>query len=181
MEMYYETDRLILRLLHESSAQEVLNFYLKNKEIFELREPDRPKNFYTREYQAALLKCEFQLAIKMTGVRFWIFQKHAPEQIIGTVSFQDVIRSVYQSCHIGYKLDPDYWHQGYAREAVSKAISVIFEEFDLHRIEALVMPDNQASIRLLTHLGFEEEGICRSCIYLHSRWTDNLRYSLIRP
>lgn len=181
MEMYYETDRLILRLLHESSAPEVLDFYMRNKNIFEIWEPDRPRNFYTVEYQAALLKCEFELAAKMNAVRFWIFPKTQPDKIIGTVSFQSVMRSVFQSCSIGYKLDSDYWHQGYATEALQAAISIVFREFKLHRIEALVLPENDPSIQLLERLGFVFEGVCHSCIFLHSHWTDHLRYSLICP
>lgn len=181
MELYYETERLILRMLHEDAAKDVLDFYLKNKAVFEMWEPDRPKSFYTVEYQGTLLRCEFQLALKMAAARFWLFEKSNPSQIIGTVSFQNVVRSVYQSCQIGYKLDPAFWHRGYAREGIVKAMSVVLAEFDLHRIEALVLPDNQPSIRLLEKLGFEQEGVCRSCIYLHSRWTDHIRYSYIRP
>lgn len=181
MELYYETDRLVLRLLHENSAPEVLDFYKRNKNVFEIWEPDRPRNFYTVEYQTALLKCEFELALKMNAVRFWIFSKTQPDKIIGTVSFQNVMRSVFQSCRIGYKLDPDYWHQGYATEALQAAIPVVFREFKLHRIEALVLPENEPSIRLLEHLGFIREGVCHSCIFLHSRWTDHLQYSLICP
>lgn len=180
MEMYYETDRLILRILYESSAPKVLDFYKKNKVIFENFEPERPENFYTIEYQSALLKCEFDMIIKKHCLRFWIFTKEEPDTIIGTVSFQNIIRSVYQSCQIGYKLDPLYWKHGYARESIRKAISIVFQEFDLHRIEALVLPDNQPSIRLLEHLDFELEGLCHSCIFLKKKWTDHLRYSLIR-
>lgn len=177
--MYYETDRLILRILHENSAPQVLDFFQKNKAIFEYYEPERPFNFYTLEYQSALLKCEFKLICKMESLRFWIFSKEDPEQIIGTVSFQNILRSVYQSCLIGYKFDPLYWKHGYATESIIKAISVVFSEFHLHRIEALVLPDNKNSIRLLERLGFELEGLCHSCIFLKKRWTDHLRYSLI--
>ena len=180
MQLDYETDRLILRVLHESSAAEVLKFYKKNREIFEIWEPIQSEDFYTVEHQAAILRLEFQLVVKRMAVRFWIFSKDYPDEIVGTVSFQNILRSIYQSGMIGYKLDPFYWKKGYATEALEKAISVVFQEFDLHRIEALVLPQNTASIRLLKRLGFEEEGIRRSCIYLHSKWTDHLQYSLIR-
>lgn len=181
MELCYETERLLLRLLYEDSAKDVLDFYQRNQAIFEHIEPDRPDHFYSLEYQAALLRCEFQLAAKKNGVRFWIFPKNEPQKIIGTVSFQNILRSVYQSCQIGYKFDTGYWHQGFAFESIQKAISIVFQEFGLHRIEALVLPDNAPSIRLLDRLGFEQEGICRSCIYLHSSWADHLRYSFINP
>lgn len=180
MDLYYETERLTLRVLQEDMAQQVLDFYLENKAVFEAREPDRQPNFYTTEYQATLLRAEFQLAMNRNAVRFWIFEKNCPAKIIGTVSFQNIIRSVYQTCQIGYKLGVNYWHRGYAQEAIARALSVVLTELKLHRVEALVLPDNLASIRLLERLGFEWEGICRSCIYLHSGWADHIRYSYIR-
>ena len=39
--------------------------------------------------------------------------------------------------------------------------NTVMQEINLHRIEAYVQPDNAPSIRLLTRLGFQEEG------YLH--------------
>ena len=179
METCYETERLVLRLLHESAAAKVLQFYQKNHETFDAFEPIKPENFYTKAYQANILRYEFQLAVKKNAIRFWVFRKQQPRQIIGTVSFQNIQRMVYQSCQIGYKFDPDFWHQGFAFESIEKAVSVIFDDISLHRIEALVLPDNQPSIRLLERLGFVEEGLCRSCIFLPSGWTDHLRYSLI--
>jgi len=179
MDMHYETDRLFLKILQSDSVPLVLDFYKKNKAVFEACEPDRPKNFYTKEYLSALMKCEFDLTMKAIAIRFWVFEKDNPDKIIGTISFQDIIRSVYQCCHIGYKFDPDYWHQGYAKESIQKAISVVLKEFHLHRIEALVLPDNLPSIRLLEKLKFQYEGVSRKCIFLHSRWTDHLCYSFI--
>lgn len=181
MDMIYETERLLLKILQQDSAPMVLDFYQKNKDIFQKWEPDRPEQFYTISYISALMGCEFDLAMKLLAVRFWVFKKDEPNRIIGTISFQDIIRSVYQCCHIGYKFDPDFWHQGYAKESIQKALSIVLQEFNLHRIEALVLPDNQPSIRLLEKLGFQNEGICHSCIYLHSNWTDHLRYSYIDP
>ena len=59
MKMKYETDRLILKILPDTAVNQVLQFYLDNREIFELFEPDRPQNFYTVEHQKTLLHCEY--------------------------------------------------------------------------------------------------------------------------
>ena len=47
MKMNYETQRLELKVLPNTSARQVLQFYLANQEIFEKYETDRPKQFYT--------------------------------------------------------------------------------------------------------------------------------------
>lgn len=181
MQMYYETERLTLKILKQDSADDVLDFYMNNKEIFEKYEPDRPQNFYTRNYQATLLNYEYNLSLKLAAYRFWVFEKKSPERIIGTISFHNITRSIYQSCQLGYKFDQRYWRRGYARESIQRAISVTFDEMKLRRIEAVVLPSNTPSIRLLESLGFKNEGICHSYIFLHGSWADHLRYSIIHP
>ena len=180
MQLDYESERLHLRILREDAADQVLRFYLENQAVFEEIEPTYPDNFYTNAYQSTSLRCEFNLMLNFSQVRFYIFEKERPETIIGTVSFYHIKRFVYQSFQIGYKFHQAFWHKGYAREAVSKALSVLFETEKLHRAEALVLPSTEASIRLLEALGFEKEGVCRSCIRLRGGWTDHLLYSLIR-
>ena len=85
------------------------------------------------------------------------------------------------TCTIGYKLDQHYIGQGYALEALEKAIDVVFDELGFHRIEALIHPKNEPSLHLIEKLGFEFEGIAKSCIRLNNKWTDHLRYALINP
>jgi len=182
MNFQYETDRLILKTLTENAASEVLYFHLNNREHFEEFDGMPAKNFYTIQYQKNLLNCEYQLAVRNKGTRFWIFEKNDPSHIIGTVSIQKVERGIFQSCTLGYKLDKDYQHMGYMTEALEKVISIIFSELCLHRIEAFVHPKNAASIRLLNHLHFREEGIAYESILVNGEWQDYLRFSLIsRP
>lgn len=181
MDMTYETERLILRILHAEDADKVLQFYLDNKEIFEKYEPKRPANFYTTAYQRATLMCEYNLAVKLSLVRFYVFEKSQPDTIIGTVCFRNITRSIYQSCEVGYKLGEVYWHKGYAREALCMGIAVMFGEQKLHRIVANVMPDNAPSIRLLESLGFLPEGRAHAFAFIQGHWCDHLRFSLIAP
>lgn len=181
MKLCYETERLYLKILQEDSVPAVLDFYKRSREAFEPWEPDLPASFFTSDHQTLLLRSEFQLALRQASLRFWVFSKKEPDKIIGTISFQNITRSVYQSCHIGYKFDPAYWHQGYASEGIRGGLSFLFREWKLHRVEAFVQPDNTASIQLLERLGFCCEGISRSCIYLHGSWKDHLRYSIIHP
>ena len=68
MKFSYETDRLILKILDGSNANDILRFYLANRELFELCEAARPENFYTEAYQRRILNHEFQMCIKQTGV-----------------------------------------------------------------------------------------------------------------
>lgn len=178
MKFTYETDRLILKILEPTAAPLVLSFYQHNQKLFEQAEPARQPNFYTIQHQEALLTAEYNMAIRSVLFRFWIFLKGG-EDIIGTVSFRDIVRYYRQSCLLGYKLDEKHWGHGYATEAIREGIRIMFDEVGLHRITAQIMPDNTRSIRLMERLGFTNEGVERKCLYINGKWQDHIRYSLI--
>ena len=179
MKFTYETDRLILKIIEPAEADKVLRFYLDNRKIFEKSEPERQPNFYTVEHQRAILTAEYNMAVHTTLLRFWLFLKEEPYRPIGTVSFRDITRQHRQSCQLGYKLDHRYWGQGYATEAIREGVRVMFDDLELHRITALVMPDNDRSIRLMERLGFVNEGLERKVLLINGKWEDHIRYSLI--
>lgn len=51
MAFMMETDRLILQVEKEDIADQLLDFYIRNRKQFERFEPTRPNNFYTLAYQ----------------------------------------------------------------------------------------------------------------------------------
>lgn len=179
MKMNYETERLSLRILPDTAAEQTLQFYLDNKEVFERYEADRSPNFYTMEHQKTLLHCEYNLAVKQSAARFWVFEKECPERIVGTVSLQDIRREFYQTCSIGYKFDQRLWRRGYAKESIAQCVWVAFEELKLHRVEALTLPENISSRKLLEALGFVWEGTKRQSVKLHGIWRDHEVYALL--
>lgn len=177
---HYETDRLILQVLTPTYAEQVLEFYINNMDIFEPYEPTRPDNFYTKSYQKALLSYEYNTMTKLENVRFWIFKKDDPDKIIGTVSFSNIQPFIYSSCNIGYKFDKYSHHQGLALESINKIIEIIFCEYNLHRIIAYIMPTNISSKRLIERAGFTLEGVARKSIFIRDIWEDHEQYSLIK-
>lgn len=179
MKMKYETDRLVLEVLTDSAADRVLQFYLDNQEIFERYEVDRSQNFYTLRYQKTLLHCEYNLAVKQSAVRFWVFEKGNSERIIGTVSLQDIRWDSFASATLGYKFDRKFWGRGYARESILQCLKIAFTEMNLHRIEACTLPENKASRKLLEGLGFAWEGTKRQSVKLHGVWRDHEMYALL--
>ncbi len=181
MNLIYETDRLILKVLRPDAAKKVLCFYLDNKELFEKYEALRPDNFYTLKYQKSVLLCEYNLTVQLSAVRFYVFLKNDPDHIIGTVCFRDITRSIYDSCEVGYKFDERFWHHGYATEALIEGIDIMFGDLGLHRITACVMPENTPSIRLLESLYFKREGLLRQNARINGKWADHYLYSLIHP
>jgi ribosomal-protein-alanine N-acetyltransferase len=175
----YETERQILRIVKPDAAGAVLDFFLRDKDYFEQFEPDRLPQFYTPNFQRGMLRFEYNAAVKMSSVRFYVSPKSNPGIMIGTICFHNIQRTVYSSCEIGYKFSRAFQHMGYATEAMEKVLEVIFCELKLHRVMAMVLPDNTASIRMLERLGFICEGISREHLMLHGEWRDHAQYCLL--
>lgn len=57
----YETERLLLKIIKPDQADAVLDFYMRDKELFEKFEPDRMPNFYTRQFQRQMLLFEYNM------------------------------------------------------------------------------------------------------------------------
>lgn len=181
MQFKYETDRLILKIVRANAAGQVLDFYLRDKELFEQYEPDRIPDFYTIKKLSQLITLEYNAAIDGTIFRYYAYRKLCPNQIIGTVCFHDIQRGNASRCEIGYKFSSAYHRMGYATEALRAITIAIFRELDLHRIMAWALPDNEASARLLVKTGFVREGISRDHLFLQGRWRDHAQFSLINP
>ena len=179
--MHLETPRLNLIFLQKDAVPMVLSFYEDNKNIFEQWEPKRFATFYTLSYQKASLTSEHYQMLEGKLLRYWVFLMDHPNEIVGTVCFQNFRKAPYYSCSLGYKLSEKYWHQGYAYEAIQTAIQYVFKEKQIHRIEAFIMPNNIPSIRLIERLQFRYEGLSFSYANINGSWEDHKRYSLINP
>ena len=175
----YETERLNLKIIKPMHANQVLDFYLRDQELFERFEPDRAEGFYTVGFQKQILSFEYNMAVQGTLFRFYVYEKTDPKRIIGTISFHHIVRGFSNSCEIGYKFSSEVHHRGYATEALTKVLEVIFYELQLHRVQAWVLPDNAPSIRLLERVGFVFEGISRDYLFLHGTWQSHALYSIL--
>ncbi|NLK28464.1 MAG: GNAT family N-acetyltransferase [Clostridiales bacterium] len=181
MQYTCETDRLLLKVLGKEAAWSVLNFYDENRTHFEPWEPKRPDNFYTISYQRASLTAEYHQMAEGKLLRYWVFLKDQPDEIIGSVCFQNFLRAPYMSCCLGYKFSRRYTHKGYALESIRKGIDIIWSDYSMHRIEAYIMPNNRASLQLIERLHFIYEGICYSYANIDGVWSDHKRYALLNP
>lgn len=90
---------------------------------------------------------------------------------------------MWRDAEIGYLVNPRYWRQGLALEALSAILAEIPRRRpDLTRLTADLDPRNTASVRLLEKLGFRHE---RTVIgdYLYGGYEvcDSAYYSLILP
>ncbi len=174
-----KTERLILRVLNESDKYELLDFYERNRNFFKPWAPRFDKSFYTVGYQLNKINFERELWNKGTEIRYYIFKKEQPERIAGIVTAFNIVRSVFQCGTLGYDVDENENGKGIATEAIKKLIEILFNELNLHRLEANVIPSNAASIRVLEKLNFVKEGYSKNYLKINDKWQDHLRFALL--
>lgn len=179
MYFQYTTQNLILKVLDEGYEDMVLRFYTEGDSYFGRVEPDRPEGFFTKDYQGKLLKYEMKGFLAGTMIRYYAFERNNLNRIIGTISLRDIKRGAFCSATIGYKLLAEYTGKGYATEMVRALTYSAFKEEGLHRVNAYVQPDNQASVRVLERTGYEREGFARRMIKLNGQWKDHLLYACV--
>ena len=181
MQFHYETEHLHLLICNEEYAPALLTFMTENREFFAPYEPRREASFYTEEFQAQVLRAEFQAMLRHTYIRYYLFIKEDPGRIIGTVSFSNISRTDDKSCRVGYKLDKHHTGKGYATEALQLLLPELHKDLHVHRVEADILLENAPSLRLIERLGFTYEGVARSSHEINGVWRDHLRYSYIFP
>src|SRR5262245_16906139 len=82
---------------------------------------------------------------------------------------------------IGYSLTRACWGRGYATEVAQGLLQFGFETLGLHRIWAIVEPENTASARVLEKVGMQREGRLRDHRYAKGRWRDSGVYAALAP
>ena len=157
-----------------SLAEQVVDYYKRNRDFLEAFEPVRSKEFFSLEYQKIVLKKEMAEIEEKTAFRFYILSVEQPSKIIGIIGLNNVIWGAFCSAFMGYKLDKDFVNKGYMSMAVEMLTTYAFEELGLHRIEANVMPKNKASLRVLEKNHFMNEGISKYYLNINGVWEDHI-------
>ena len=150
-----ETPRLLLRELRREDAEAVFRLF-SDPAVMRYHDMDV---FTSGEQAQALIERQRQRFEQKERFRWGLALKE-PDTIIGTGGYVAWNRMWYHA-ELGYNLASPYWGQGLMTEALRAMISFGFERMGLHRIEAEVMPENEASLRLLRKLGFVAEGVLR--------------------
>lgn len=115
------------------------------------------------------------------GAYNWVVELKKNEELIGNISTV-AIRRNHSNCEIGYCYGSRYWNKGYATEALKVVIKYMFEECDMHIIEAKHYSTNPASGKVLQKAGMIKEAILRERRYCYDTdsYADLVYYSINR-
>ena len=110
---------------------------------------------------------------------YWAIANQQDHTLIGTCGFE-TWHKTHGRLELVYDLAPEYWGNNIMHEALKQIIGFAFSCMPINRIEAVTIPTNMPSRRVLERLHFTEEGLLRSFRYFKHNYTDVIMYSLLR-
>ncbi len=149
-DMRLETKRLIIRPYVQEDLMECFQL-MQDKELFVYMDMDVMNHDEYTDLFTWLIDCydigfdkdfkySFNITLKENG-------RHLGWCGLGGLHFDISFKEIF------YLIGKDYWGNGYAKEATQALLDYGFRRMNLNEIVAIVQPDNNASKKVIEHLG----------------------------
>lgn len=162
-----------IRNFTPDDAEELLDYYIRNKEHLSPYEPARDNSFYTYEVQKDILLESYKQLLNGSSFDLGIYKNN---KLIGKAKISNIVYGVFKSAILGYSIDSEEEGKGYMTEAVKLLLEYSKEELDLHRLEASVLVDNDKSKKVLLKCNFKEIGINEKYLFINGSWKDHITF-----
>ena len=168
-----ETERVVIKQMLKTDAQVVYDFNSCAESL----------NYIVREPFKTMKEAEDKLSFFVSGNEdksafWWTFELKSTGEHIGYGGLFDISAS-HNKAEIGYGLIKKYWGKGYMSEIICEILRFGNSIAEFHKIYGVVIPGNEASIKLLEKNGFVKEAHLRDHSYAKGKYFDELIYSLI--
>lgn len=173
LDLEIDGKRITLKNLSPVYAQEMLEYYINNKEHLLEVEPTRDNSFYELETQRNILIESYKQYMNGTALDMGIFKD---EKLIGKIKLSNIVYGVFKSAFVGYSIDKNCQGKGYMKEALGLILKYAMENMGLHRIEASTLLDNEKSKGVLKACGFKEMGINEGYLFINGQWRDHITF-----
>ena len=169
-----KTERLLLNKIRASDKPEiykglsmpaVIKYYGVNYTSVE--ETDEQMNWYEN-------------LEKSRSGKWWAIRLNEKKEFCGAIGFNDYQKE-HRKAELGFWLLPTYWKKGIIRESANVIIQYLFDEMNLHRLEAFVESENENSSKTLLNLGFQKEGEMRDFELKNGKYIRVDLYARINP
>ena len=143
-----ETQRCMVRELSLKDVDALFELYEKPHVT------DYMETLYPYEEELAYQEKYISQIYYYYGYGMWLVWDKTGTRLMGRAGVEQRNAGEDTQLELGYVFAPEYWHQGYAAEVCRAILAWAGENLEFDFVEALVHPDNTASIRLLERLGF---------------------------
>ncbi len=110
----------------------------------------------------------------------WAITLKGHPAMVGIIGFWRMKKEHYRA-ELGYMVLPEHWGKGIMSEAIAAVVYHAFATLGVHSIEAIIDPQNPASMRVLEKNGFVREAWFKEDFFWNGEFLDSVHYGLVRP
>jgi len=151
-----ESENIVLKKIEEIDLEELFSIY-SNDNVFKYCGIIPKKNKETVKNMIEHFERDYN---KKSRIKWGIYYKQDNMKLVGIIEVFDINQKI-NMVTIGYFLAEAYWGKGIATESLKVLVRYLFENVEVNRIQAEVMPENNESKKVLTKNGFIKEGTLR--------------------
>jgi [ribosomal protein S5]-alanine N-acetyltransferase len=177
-ELVIEGERHILRPPRSQDHPAWSRLREESRAFLEPWEPVWPADDLTPAAFRARLRRYGRSIEEDTGYPFLIFDR-STGGLLGGLNLTQVRRGAASMASLGYWMGAPHAGKGHMTEAVRLLLAAARSRLNLRRIEAACLPENAASIRLLTRAGFEREGFAPEYLNIAGQWRDHILFGKV--
>lgn len=151
-------DEYTLREQRVEDAADFFNYYSK-PEVSDMILAKAPRTLKEAQEEVDYCRKLFQYR---QGIS-WAIVRTSDDVMIGAVGYY--FNNHHHRAEVCYDLDKAYWRKGIMTEALKLTMQHLFKYAGLHRVEAVTIQKNVASMNILEKLGFLHEGCLQNYRY----------------
>lgn len=171
-------NRVYLRMPKDEDWGEWVALRTASRDFLAPWEPTWPEDPYSKDAWRRRMRRYQGNWRQDSAYAFFIFRQDTDE-LLGGITISNVRRGVVQAGNVGYWMGARHSGKKYMTEAVLTLFPFAFDELGLHRLEAACLPHNERSARLLTRVGFQQEGVARKYLCIDGQWQDHLLFGIL--
>jgi ribosomal-protein-alanine N-acetyltransferase len=108
----------------------------------------------------------------------WPFAICYDGDLVGGITVGNIVRRAWCSANVGYWISQQHAGLGIMPTALALVCDHAFTSGALHRIAVQIQPHNAPSRRVVEKLGFREEAMYESYLYINGEWRDHVGYGM---
>ena len=150
MQIYLETDRLILRRFTEDDADFLVDLDSDPQVVrYTSGGPATPRDVIVREHIPAYLG----YYVRFAGYGFWVAIEKSTGAFLGWFHLRPAGEAPVDEPELGYRLKRSAWGKGYATEGSQALVDKAFADLGARSVVAFAYGENVASRRVMEKVG----------------------------
>ena len=149
-----EFNNFKLDLLSKKYYQLIYKYYKSNRDHLEPWEPTRKKGYYTLGFHIKRTNERLDL-MKINESMHFILLNNTKNEMIGVCNYTHIKDG---ECWLGYSISKLYQGLGYMYESVINTNKHMMDAYNIKKINAGIITNNQRSLTLINRLSFQPTG-----------------------